>query len=106
MDEIKCKICGRVIPEGTGKDNDTCEPCWRKQDKEARYEVYCSTYEQQLTLQGYIKSLEKDIEDIRESLKTATRGVRRLKKLIKINERDIVLYKKQLSVLPPVPPFK
>jgi len=106
MDNIQCKICGRDIPAGSSKTEDMCEPCERKQDKDARLEVYNTTYEQQLKLHHYIKSLEKDIADIEESLKTATKGARRLKKLIKINERDINAYKKMLASLPPLPPFK
>ena len=106
MESVKCSICEREIQAEDDAAIGTCEPCRRKQEKEARLEEYNKTYEVQLQLQRYIKSLEKDIGDIEESLKTATRGARRLRKLIKINERDIKLYKKQLSVLPPLPPFK
>ena len=79
-----------------------------KQEKEARYEEYCKTYAEQLQLQGYIKSLEKDNESIREVIRTAsTNRVRRhSNKLIKINDKDIKKYKKALSLMPPVPEFK
>jgi ribosomal protein S8 len=77
-----------------------------KREKEARYEEYCETYAKQLQLQGYINSLEKDNENINDTMKTATKGKRRLKKLIKINDKDIKKYNKALSQLPPVPPFK
>ena len=106
MIDIKCKVCGKDIQAEDGSADDICAYCKMKQDKDARYEEYCAKYEQQLRLQRYIKSLERDIEDLQEVLSKAIKGVRRLKKLIKINERDINLYKKQLAALPPVPPFK
>jgi len=79
-----------------------------KQEKETRYEEYCKTYADQLQLQGYISSLEKDNENIRETIKTATlnRVKRHNKKLIKINDKDIKKYNKALSLMPPVPEFK
>ena len=79
-----------------------------KQEKEARYEEYCKTYADQLQLQGYINSLEKDNESIRETIKTATvnRVKRHNKKLLKINDKDIKKYNKALSYMPPVPEFK
>ena len=79
-----------------------------KQEKEARYEEHCKTYADQLQLLGYISSLEKDNENIRETIKTATlnRVKRHNKKLIKINDKDIKKYNKALSLMPPVPEFK
>jgi len=77
-----------------------------KQEKDARYEEYCNTFAEQLRLQGYIASLEKDNDDLRETTTTTGRGARRVRKLIKINDKDIKKYKKALSVMPPVPPFK
>jgi len=77
-----------------------------KQEKDARYEEYCKTYAEQLQLQGYINSLEKDNEHNRDTTVTTNRGKRRIRKLIKINDRDIKKYKKALSLLPPVPAFK
>ena len=77
-----------------------------QQDRDARYEEYCNTYEQQLTLNRYITSLNKDIENLHDVLQSATKGARRIKKLIKINERDVIKYKKMLETLPPLPPFK
>ena len=79
-----------------------------KQEKEARYEEHCKTYAEQLQLLGYIKSLEKDNESIREVIRTATtnRARRHNNKLFKINEKDIKKYNKALSLMPPVPEFK
>jgi len=79
-----------------------------KQEKEARYEEYCKTYADQLQLQGYIASLEKDNESIREVIKTATvNKVKRYNnKILKINDKDIKKYQKALSQMPPVPEFK
>jgi len=77
-----------------------------KQEKEARYKEYCETYAEQLRLQGYIDSLEKDNEHNRETTTTTNRGKRLVKKFIKINDKDIKRYKKMLSALPPLPEFK
>ena len=77
-----------------------------KQEKDARYEEYCNTFAEQLRLQGYIASLEKDNDDLRETTTTTGRGARRVRKLIKINDKDIKKYKKALNSMPPVPPFK
>jgi len=106
MVSIKCNTCGNDVQVEDGTAVDTCDSCKAKQEKEARYEIYCNTYEQQLKLQRYIKSLERDIEELNDALRTADRGIRRIKKLIKINERDIRIYQKQLGALPPLPPFK
>jgi len=77
-----------------------------KQEKDARYEEYCNEYAEQLRLLGYIKSLEKDNEDLRITTTTTNRGARRVRKLIKINDKDIKKYNKALSAMPDVPPFK
>ena len=77
-----------------------------KREKDARYEEHCKTYEEQLRLQGYINSLEKDNESLRDTETTTNRGARRVKKLIKINDKDIKMYNKWLSKMPPVPEFK
>ena len=77
-----------------------------KQEKDARYEEYCLEYAEQLRLQGYIASLEKDNEDLRITTTTTNRAARRVRKLIKINDKDIKMYNKALSKMPPVPPFK
>lgn len=77
-----------------------------KREKEARYEEYCNKYAEQLQLQGYIKSLEKDNEHLRDTTTTTNRGARRVKKLIKINDKDIKRYNRALSSMPDVPPFK
>jgi len=77
-----------------------------KQEKEERYKEYCEKYEKQLQLQGYIDSLEKDNNDINVSAITDRRALRQAKKVIKINDKDIKMWKKQLSNLPPVPEFK
>jgi len=76
-----------------------------KREKDARYEEYCKTYEEQLRLQGYIASLERDNEHIKDTTVTTNRGKRRMKKLTKINNKDIKMYQKALSQMPPVPPF-
>ena len=77
-----------------------------KREKDARYEVYCKTYADQLRLQGYINSLEKDNEHLNDATPTTFFGKRRLKKLIKINDRDIKKYNRALSKMPEAPPFK
>ena len=77
-----------------------------KQEKDARYKEYCETYAEQLQLLGYIKSLEKDNGHLRETTTTTNREARRVKKLIKINDKDIKKYNKALSKMPPVPEFK
>jgi len=77
-----------------------------KREKEERYKVHCEEYAEQLQLQGYIDSLEKDNNDINESTITTRRGERQARKFIKINNKDIKKYKKMLSKLPPVPEFK
>jgi len=77
-----------------------------KQEKDARYAVYCEEYSEQLRLLGYIASLEKDNEDLRITTTTTNRGARRVRKLIKINDKDIKMYNKALSKMPPVPEFK
>jgi len=77
-----------------------------KRNKEARYEEYCNTYAEQLRFQGYINSLERDNESLYDAKPTTGRGRRQVKKLIKINDRDIKKYNKVLQALPPVPPFK
>ena len=77
-----------------------------KQEKEARYAEYCKTYEEQLRLQGYINSLEKDNEHNRATTTTTRRGARAVKKFNKINDKDIKRYKKMLSNMPPLPEFK
>ncbi|MCL2821052.1 MAG: hypothetical protein FWD38_09570 [Oscillospiraceae bacterium] len=77
-----------------------------KQEKDARYEVYCNTYAEQLRLLGYISSLEKDNENIKNANIVTNRDKRRAKKLTKINNKDIKKYNKALSQMPPVPEFK
>ncbi|MCL2425849.1 MAG: hypothetical protein FWD05_05885 [Oscillospiraceae bacterium] len=77
-----------------------------KQEKEARYKEHCEKYAQQIQLQGYINSLQKDNNDIEESTITTRRGQRQAKKVMKINSKDIKMYTKQLNKLPPVPEFK
>lgn len=77
-----------------------------KQEKEKRQEEYNTTYAEQLRLQGYIDSLEKDNQHLRDTETTTNRGKRRIKKLIKINDKDIKMYKKFLSKMPPLPEFK
>ena len=77
-----------------------------KAEKEARYKEYCETYAEQLRLQGYIDSLEKDNEHNRATTTTTRRGARLIKKFIKINDKDIKKYKKALSLMPPLPEFK
>ena len=77
-----------------------------KQEKDARLKEYNEAFADQLQLQGYIRSLEKDNEDLRITTTTTNRGARRVRKLIKINDKDIKRYKKILSKMPPVPPFK
>jgi len=66
-----------------------------KQEKDARYEVYCTEYAEQLRLMGYIASLEKDNEDLRVTTAETGRAIRRVKKLIKINDKDIKKYNKE-----------
>ena len=77
-----------------------------KQEKEARYKEDCEKYAEQVQLQRYIDSLEKDSNDINVSAITNRRALRQANKVIKINNKDIKRYKKQLSNLPPVPEFK
>ena len=77
-----------------------------KLEKKARYEEYCETYADQLRLLGYIDSLNRDNESLYEAKPTTGRGIRRVKKLIKINNKDIKVYKKMLSQMPPLPEFK
>jgi hypothetical protein len=77
-----------------------------KREKEARQEEYNDTYAEQLKLQGYIASLEKDNGNISDAAITTNREKRRARKLTKINDKDIKKYRKILSTLPPVPPFK
>ena len=77
-----------------------------KQEKDARLEDYNKQYAEQLQLLGYIASLEKDNEDLRITTTTTNRAARQVRKLIKINDKDIKKYNKDLSKMPPVPPFK
>ena len=77
-----------------------------KEEKDARLKEYNETYSEQLRYQGYIDNLEKDNEHIGMANPTTFFGRRRQKKLIKINDKDIKRYKKYLSTLPPLPPFK
>jgi len=77
-----------------------------KAEKDARYKEYCETYSEQLRLQGYIDSLEKDNEHNRVTTTTTKRGARMIRKFIKINDKDIKMYKKALSKMPPLPEFK
>jgi len=76
-----------------------------KREKDARYEEYSKKYADQLRLQGYINSLEKDNEHLKEVNVTSFFAKRRLNKLIKINDKDIKKYNKALSQMPPAPPF-
>jgi len=77
-----------------------------KREKEERYKEYCETYAEQLRLQGYIDSLEKDNEHNRLTTVTTNRGKRLIRKYIKINDKDIKKYKKAMKELPPLPEFK
>jgi len=77
-----------------------------KRNKEARYEEYNNTYAEQLRFQGYVNALERDNESLNDAKPTTGRGRRQVKKLIRINDRDIKKYNKILKALPPVPPFK
>ena len=73
-----------------------------KKEKEERYEKYRETYAEQLQLQGYIDSLERDNESIKDVIKTAATGrIRRYNnKILKINNKDIKKYQKALSAMP------
>jgi len=75
-------------------------------DKEARLEEYNKTYADQLKLLGFIRALEADNQNIRDTNVVTNRGKRRAKKLIKINDKDIKLYNRLLASMPEVPPFK
>ncbi|MCL2627902.1 MAG: hypothetical protein FWD44_04295 [Oscillospiraceae bacterium] len=75
-------------------------------DKEARLAEYNNTYADQLRLLGYIRALEADNENIRDTQVVTNRAKRRARKLIKINDKDIKLYNKMLATMPEVPPFK
>ena len=77
-----------------------------KAEKKARLEEHNAQYAEQLRLMGYITSLEKDNENLSESEPTTGRGRRQVKKLMKINQKDINKYNKMLSKMPPVPEFK
>ena len=77
-----------------------------KREKEERLAEYNKTYAEQLRLLGYIESLEKDNQNLRDTETTTNRGARRVKKLIKINDKDIKMYRKFLSKMPEVPEFK
>ena len=77
-----------------------------KSEKDARLKEYNEAYAEQLQLLGYIKSLEKDNDDLREQTVTSNRVARRVRKLIKINDKDIKKYNKALKNMPPVPTFK
>jgi len=91
------------------KQNEECikmDYAQMQQEKKARYEEYSNTYAEQLRLLGYISSLEKDNQHLRDTETTTNRGARRVKKLIKINDKDIKMYKKALKKMPDVPEFK
>jgi len=75
-------------------------------EKEARLEEYNKTYAEQLRYLGYIKALEADNEVIARADTVTGRAKRRAKKLIKINDKDIKLYRKILDNMPEVPEFK
>ena len=79
-----------------------------KAEKDARYKEYCETYAEQLRLQGYIQSLEKDNGHMvdKEAEGISKRGKRQIRKVTKINNKDIAKYKKILSKMPPLPEFK
>jgi len=77
-----------------------------KAEKAERLEKYNVEYEEQLRLKGYISSLEKDNESLKEAEPTTGRGKRQVKRLMKINQKDIDKYNKMLSKMPPVPEFK
>jgi len=77
-----------------------------KREKDERLEEYNKTYADQLQLMGYIESLEKDNEHINDIKPTTFMGRRRVKSLLKINNKDIKRYNKALSKMPPVPEFK
>jgi len=77
-----------------------------KAEKAERLEKYNAEYEQQLRLKGYISSLEKDNESLKEAEPATGRGRRQVKRLMKINQKDIDKYNKMLSKMPPVPEFK
>jgi hypothetical protein len=80
-----------------------------KADKEARLEKHNEEFADQIRLQGYIESLEKDNEAnerIVNSESTPGKVRRSHKRFIAINLKDINRYKKMLSKMPPVPEFK
>ena len=77
-----------------------------KAEKDKRYEEYCNTYSEQLRFQGYIDSLQRDNESLADAKPTTGRGKRQVKRLTKINDKDIKLYQKYLSKMPPLPEFK
>jgi ribosomal protein S8 len=77
-----------------------------KAEKAERLEKYKEEYAEQLRLKGYIASLEKDNESLGEAEPTTFRGKRQVKKLIKINQKDIDKYNKMLNKMPAVPEFK
>jgi len=95
-----------MIAEETHGEGAGMDKAQARREKEARYEEYCKTYAEQLRYQGYINSLEKDNESIRDSEITTNRAKRRAKKLVKINNKDIKKYNRVLKILPPIPPFE
>ena len=77
-----------------------------KAEKEARLEKHNEQYAEQLRLMGYIKSLERDNESLNDAKPATGRGRRQVKRLLKINNKDIAKYNKMLRKMPPVPEFK
>jgi len=77
-----------------------------KEEKDKRLAEYNETYADQLRLLGYIDSLERDNQHLIDMKPVTGRDKRRAKKLTKINDKDIKLYKKILERMPEVPPFK
>jgi len=98
-------IGDKIQNKATGKEGAGMDYAQMKREKDARYEEYCKTYADQLRLQGYINSLKKDNEHLMDLNVTTFFEKRRLKKLLKINDKDIKKYNKALSTMPPVPPF-
>ena len=99
-------MCVCKITERNGRYMDYAQ---MKADKEARLEKHNEEFAEQIRLQGYIESLEKDNEAnerIISAESTSGKAKRHHKKFIAINQKDINRYKKLLSKMPPVPEFK
>lgn len=76
-----------------------------RKEREARYQVYCNIYAEQLKLQTLIKNTQTDLRELQNVLKQNPDDKKYILRCIKEDEKKIEQYERDLKALPVPPAF-